>query len=79
MLLRKINNLVYIPAYLESVWVHLFAYFTLETLPVERSYILVLSIWWLLLLLGEHPVFQALEVDQAHRTFALTGDNQWIR
>ena len=39
---------------------------------------MVLGIWWLLLLLGEHPVLQTLEVDKTDRTLALASNNQWI-
>jgi hypothetical protein len=77
-LLGKIDDLVYASLYLEGVWIHLLADFTLKTLPVEGSHILVLSIGWLLLLLGEHPVLQALEVNQANRTLALASNNQWV-
>ena len=56
----------------------MFAYLALETFPVEGAHILVLGIWWLLLLLGEHPVLQTLEVDKTDRTLALASNNQWI-
>jgi hypothetical protein len=51
-LLRKINDLVYRPLDFEGVGIHLLAYLAFETLPVEGTDVLVLSIWWLLLLLG---------------------------
>ena len=47
----------------------------LESLPVERSHVLVLSTWWLLLLLSENPGFQALEMDETHRASAFTSDD----
>lgn len=77
-LLRKVNDLVYVSPYLEGVWIHLLANFALKTLPIEGSHILVLSIGRLLLLLGEHPVLKALEVNQADGTLALASNNQWI-
>ena len=40
---------------LKCVWVHLLANFTLESLPVERSDVLILSTWWLFLLLSKNP------------------------
>ena len=55
-LLRKINDLVDRTAYFEGVGVHLLAYLALETFPVEGAHVLVLSIWRLLLLLGQYPV-----------------------
>lgn len=51
-LLRKINDLVYRPLNFEGVWIHLLAYLTFETLPVEGTDVLVLSVWRLFLLLG---------------------------
>ena len=78
-LIGLIDNLVDGGTNLESVWVHLFAYLTFESLPVERSDILVLSTWWLLLLLGEHPRLQALEVDETDGASALAGDDEWVR
>jgi hypothetical protein len=54
------------------------AYLALETFPVEGAHILVLGIWWLLLLLGQYPVLQALEVDKTDSTLALASNNQWI-
>lgn len=77
-LLRQVNDLVNIPLDFESVRVHLLADLALETLPVERTYILVLSIWRLLLLLCQHPVLQTLEMNQAYGTFAFAGDDQWV-
>lgn len=62
-LLREINDLVYRSLDLECVRIHLLAYLAFETLPVEGSYILVLGIWWLLLLLCQHPVLQTLEMN----------------
>jgi hypothetical protein len=39
---------------------------------------LVLGIWWLLLLLGENPVLQTLEVDQTDRTLAFACNDQRV-
>lgn len=50
----------------------------LETLPVERAYILVLSVWRFFLLLSENPIFQALEMDKTDSTFAFASYDQWI-
>ena len=77
-LLGEVNDLVYASSDFEGVWVHLLTYLALESLPVEGAHVLVLGIWWLLLLLSKHPVLQALEVDQAHSTLALAGNDQWI-
>jgi hypothetical protein len=73
-----INNLVDNRSDLESVWVHLLADFALESLPVETPDVLVLSTWWLLLLLSENPRLEALEMDKTHRSSALACDNQWV-
>lgn len=51
---------------------------TLESLPVERSHILVLGTWRLLLLLSENPGLEALEMDESHGSSALAGDNQRV-
>lgn len=77
-LLGEIYYLVYVSTNLEGVWVHLFTNFTFETLPVERAYVLVLSIWWFLLFLCKHPILQALEMNKTYSTFAFTGNNQGI-
>lgn len=77
-LLRQVNDLVYRPADFESIWVHLFADFTFETLPVKRAYVLVLGIWWFFLFLSENPVLQTLEMDEADSTLALASDDQGI-
>ena len=52
--------------------------FTLETLPVERSHVLILGIWRLLLLLGKHPVLEALEVNETNGTLALASNDQGV-
>ena len=52
--------------------------FTLETLPVERSHVLILGIWRLLLLLGQHPVLEALEVNETNGTLALASNDQGV-
>ena len=77
-LLREIDDLVDVSLYLEGVRVHLLANLAFETLPVERSHVLVLSIWRFLLLLGQHPVLQALEVNQTYSSFALASNDQWV-
>lgn len=51
---------------------------TFETLPVEGSYVLVLSIWWLLLFLCQHPILKALEVNQTNGTLAFACDDKWV-
>jgi hypothetical protein len=64
---------------LEGVWVHLLADFALKTLPVEASHVgLGAVLRSLLLLLRLQPVFQALEVDEADRAFALAGDDKRV-
>ena len=50
----------------------------LKSLPVERSHVLGRLRNRLLLLLGQHPGLQALEVDQAHRALALARQNQRV-
>lgn len=77
-LLRQVNDLVYRPADFESIWVHLFADFTFETLPVKRAYVLVLGIWWFFLFLSENPILETLEVDETDSTLALASDNERI-
>jgi len=74
----QIDNLVDLFTNLKRVWVHLFADLTLEALPVVGADVHVCGTWSLELLLSENPVFEALEVNYANRTFAFTGENQWI-
>ena len=62
----------------KSVRIHVFANFAFESLPVERSHILVLSAWWFFLLLCEDPTLQALKMDQTHCSFALASHNKWV-
>ena len=62
----------------EGVWIHLLAYLTFETLPVKRAYVLVLGIWWFFLFLSQHPVLQALEVDETNGTSALASNDKRI-
>ena len=50
----------------------------LESLPVERSHILILGTWRLLLLLSKNPGLEALEMDETDGTSAFAGDNQWV-
>jgi hypothetical protein len=52
--------------------------FTFETLPVKRAYVLVLGIWWFFLFLSQHPVLQALEMDEAYGTYTLASNNERI-
>ena len=73
-----IDNLVDNWSNLECVWVHLLTDFALESLPVERSHILVLSAWWFFLLLCEDPTLQALKMDQTHCSFALASHNKRV-
>lgn len=75
----KIDNLVDGFVDFEGVWVHLLADLAFEALPVERPNVLVLGAGRLFLFLGKHPGLQALEVDQAHRTLALTSEDQRVR
>ena len=56
----------------------MFANFTFETLPVERAHVLILGVRWLFLFLSEHPVFQALEMDETYGTSAFAGNDQWV-
>lgn len=63
---------------LECVWIHLLANFTLEFLPVPRSYIKVLGTWWLLLFLSQDPISQTFEMDETDRTLTFAGDNQGV-
>ena len=77
-LIDQINNFVDYLANLECVWVHLLADFTFKSLPVERSHVLICRTWRFFLLLCKNPRFEALEVDQTNRTFALTGNDQWV-
>ena len=58
--------------------IHVFANFAFESLPVERSHILVLSAWWFFLLLCEDPTLQALKMDQTHCSFALASHNKRV-
>jgi hypothetical protein len=58
-----IDNLVDCGSDLESVRVHLLADLALESFPVERSNILILSTWWFLLFLSKDPGLKALEMD----------------
>ena len=78
-MLRQVDDLVDRPLNFESVWVHMLADFTFETLPVKRAYVLVLGIWWFFLFLSQHPVLQTLEMDETDGTFTLASNNQWIR
>jgi hypothetical protein len=64
---------------LECVWIHLLANFTLEFLPVPRSYIKVLSTWWLLLFLSQNPVSQTFKMDETDRTLTFASDNQRVQ
>jgi len=63
---------------LKCVWVHLLANFTLEFLPVPRSYIKVLCTWWLLLFLSQNPISQTFKMDETNRTLTFACDNQRI-
>ena len=63
----------------ESVWIHLLANFTFESLPVERPNVLILSTWWFLLLLSKDPTLQALEMDQTNGSFAFACNDERIR
>ena len=47
-------------------------------LPVERAHVLILAVRWLFLFFSEHPVFQALEMDETYGTSALAGSDQWV-
>lgn len=64
---------------LECVWIHLLANFTLEFLPVPRSYIKVLGTWWLLLFLSQNPVSQTFKMDETDRTLTFASDNQRVQ
>jgi len=77
-LLRKINDFVNRPLYLEGIWIHLLANFTFKTLPVKRSDVLILGIWRLFLFLSEDPIFQALEMDETNSSSTFTCNNKWI-
>jgi hypothetical protein len=39
---------------------------------------LILGVRWLFLFLSEHPVFQALEMDETYGTSALAGNDEWV-
>ena len=65
-LVGHINNLENSLFNLEGVWIHVFADLALESLPVEGPHVLSRLGDRLLLLLGQNPRFEALEVDQAH-------------
>jgi len=73
-----INNLVDNWSNLKGVGVHLLTDFALESLPVKTPHILVLGTWWLLLLLGEDPRLEALEMDETDGSSALASDNQGV-
>jgi len=73
-----INNLVDNWSNLKSVGVHLLTDFALESLPVKTPHILVLGTWWLLLLLGEDPRLEALEMNKTDGSSALASDNQGV-
>ena len=73
-----IDNLVDNWSNLKSVRVHLLTDFALESLPVKTPHILVLGTWWLLLLLGEDPRLEALEMDETDGSSALASDNQGV-
>lgn len=77
-LVSLINNLVDGWSHLEGVWIHLLADLALESLPVERSHILVMGTRGLLLLLSENPGLQALEMDETDGASALACDNQRV-
>mmetsp|Transcript_5149 Transcript_5149/g.8748 ORF Transcript_5149/g.8748 Transcript_5149/m.8748 type:complete len:261 (+) Transcript_5149:677-1459(+) len=77
-LVDEVDDLVDGVRDLERVGVHLLADLALEALPVEGAHVLVHGVGRLLLLLGQHPALQALEVDQAYRSFALAGQDEGV-
>lgn len=77
-LLWKVDDLVDRPANLESVGIHVLADLAFETLPIKWAHVLVLSIWRLFLFLSQHPILQALEMDQAYGTSAFACNDQRI-
>jgi len=56
----------------------LLADLALESFPIERSNILILSTWRFLLFLSKHPGLEALEVNKTNRASTLASDNQWV-
>lgn len=76
-LVDKIDNLVNGLPDFEGVWVHRFADFAFEFLPVERSDVGVSGVGFLLLL-GEHPTLEALEMDESNRSSAFASQNKWV-
>lgn len=78
LIFAQIDNLVDRPLDLECIWIHLLANFALKSFPVEWTDILILSVWRLFLLLGQHPILKALEMDKSYCSFALASDNKGI-
>jgi hypothetical protein len=76
--LAEVNNLVDNFLYFEGVWVHLLADFTFEALPIKRPNVHIHQTWLFFLLLSQHPILKALEVDQTDCTFAFARQNQRI-
>ena len=68
--LGQINNLENSLFDFEGVGIHVLADLTFESLPVERSDVLGGLIDRLLLLLGENPTLETLEMNESNRTFA---------
>lgn len=73
-----IDNFVDCWTNFESVWIHLLANFTFESLPVKRPDILVLSAWWFFLFLSEDPTLQTLEVNETDGTLAFACNDEWV-
>jgi hypothetical protein len=76
--LSQIDNFEDSGSDLESVWVHMFANFTFESLPVEGTNVLGRLGDRLFLLLSQNPTLKALEMNKTHRSLAFTSKNQRI-
>lgn len=74
----EIDNFINGSSDFEGIWVHLLADLAFETLPVEWTNVLVLSIWRLFLFLSENPVLKALKVDKTYSTNALASRDKRI-